>query len=431
MFSISAFSSSSVGVSGNFAYVVGDESDELKVIDVSDPDNPSIRDSLAIGRVPTSVAISGNYAYVVDIGSDDLKVIELSCGGIPLAIDPLTGMVVETEMDNLGDHTATQTLDMSNNDIINADTVTAGYFSGDGSALTNLTGDDLGNHTATQNVQLNGNWISNDGDSEGVFVDAGGSVGIGENTPSQQLEVAGNTQLTNDDPELIFFEDGGSDTRKSSIQSTLYMGVNVPPYTAADQKMIFNVSDNSNTGMTQVMTLVGNGNVGIGDASPDYNLEVNGTAGKPGGGSWTNSSDRRLKQNINPYYDGLDAILAINPVTFNYNELSGFDTQPEYVGVIAQELKEIAPYMVSEYKKDGKDFLNVDPSALNFMLINALKERHKLIKVQQEELEAMKTKNALLKALNAEMKTTDDELKAEIENIKALLGINHEIVKNK
>jgi hypothetical protein len=78
---------------------------------------------------------------------------------------------------------------------------------------------------------------------------------------------------------------------------------------------------------------------------------VDGSAGKPGGGSWTNSSDRRLKQNINDYGDGLDEVMRIRPVTFHYNDLSGYDTDPEYVGVIAQELQEVAPYMVSESEK--------------------------------------------------------------------------------
>ena len=49
------------------------------------------------------------------------------------------------------------------------------------------------------------------------------------------------------------------------------------------------------TDTTAIMTFKGNGNVGIGDEDPDFLLEVNGTAGKPGGGSWSNSSDRRLK----------------------------------------------------------------------------------------------------------------------------------------
>lgn len=121
------------------------------------------------------------------------------------------------------------------------------------------------------------------------------------------------------------------------------------------------------------MTLTPGGNLGIGvnSENPAYTLYVNGNAGKPGGGSWTNPSDRRLKQNINTYSDGLVEISKINPVTFQYNEISGHDTEPEYIGVIAQELKEVAPYMVSE---NEEGYLDVDNSAMTYMLINAVKE---------------------------------------------------------
>ena len=38
----------------------------------------------------------------------------------------------------------------------------------------------------------------------------------------------------------------------------------------------------------------------LGQIDPVYQLHLTQDAGKPGGGSWANSSDRRLKQNIQP-----------------------------------------------------------------------------------------------------------------------------------
>jgi hypothetical protein len=118
------------------------------------------------------------------------------------------------------------------------------------------------------------------------------------------------------------------------------IGLNQNPILAFNYGNAFSASFNR-------MTIDTFGNVGIGVNAAAYLLEVNGTAGKPGGGSWTNSSDLRLKKNIQPFTDGLSSLLRINPVTYHYNELSGYDTKPEYVGVIAQELNEVAPYMVS------------------------------------------------------------------------------------
>jgi len=51
--------------------------------------------------------------------------------------------------------------------------------------------DNLGNHTATLNLQLNNHWLSNDGDSEGIRIDADGKVGIATTTMYQALNVNG------------------------------------------------------------------------------------------------------------------------------------------------------------------------------------------------------------------------------------------------
>lgn len=120
-------------------------------------------------------------------------------------------------------------------------------------------------------------------------------------------------------------------------------------------------------------------------------LEVNGTAAKPGGGSWTAASDARLKNNVLPYNDGLETILKIEPVTFHYNERSGFNTEKEHVGVIAQELQKVAPYMVgvAKIRANQQEYLNVDNSAMTYMLINAIKE-------QQAQIEAQKAENTSL-----------------------------------
>lgn len=119
-------------------------------------------------------------------------------------------------------------------------------------------------------------------------------------------------------------------------------------------------------------------------------LETGGSAAKPGGGSWSATSDARLKQHIQPYTDGLAQVLKINPVYFNYNERSGYDTSKQYVGIIAQELKEVAPYMVDSFKKDGTDYYKADNTSMTYMLINAMKEQQKMIVSQQQQINELK-----------------------------------------
>jgi hypothetical protein len=70
-------------------------------------------------------------------------------------------------------------------------TVFATNYFGDGSSLSG-TGDNLGNHIATQNLQLDNHWLSGDGSNEGIYVTSLGRVGIGVSNPSTHFEVWGN-----------------------------------------------------------------------------------------------------------------------------------------------------------------------------------------------------------------------------------------------
>ncbi|MBK8504992.1 MAG: tail fiber domain-containing protein [Saprospiraceae bacterium] len=136
------------------------------------------------------------------------------------------------------------------------------------------------------------------------------------------------------------------------------------------------------------------GNVGIGTDAPAYKLHVNGDAGKPGGGSWSNASDRRLKTNIIDFTEGLSIVQAVRPVSFRYNGLLDLPTEETYVGVIAQELQAIAPEMVKAFTgSDGNSYLNVDPSAFDFILINAVREQQKMIENQQVLLDEVRAEN--------------------------------------
>ena len=152
-------------------------------------------------------------------------------------------------------------------------------------------------------------------------------------------------------------------------------------------------------------TLAGFGGIALsvglgGTAAYDLQLAAGafngGTAAKPGGGSWTNASDANLKEDIHSFKDGLSTIRNIRPVYYKYN---GKACLPKnyYVGVVAQELKDIAPYMVStfeylpgnprtleEAKNKVETYFSVDNSALAYVTVNSLKELDETDKVMQK-----------------------------------------------
>ena len=93
-------------------------------------------------------------------------------------------------------------------------------------------------------------------------------------------------------------------------------------------------------------------------------------------------SDRRVKKDIEDYLGGLPELEKVHPVKFKYNGLAGTETSnKEYVGVIAQELEEVAPYMVSSTHRKLRDTDNeatalkqLDSGAFTYMLVNAVKQ---------------------------------------------------------
>ncbi|MBO2012484.1 tail fiber domain-containing protein [Hymenobacter negativus] len=70
------------------------------------------------------------------------------------------------------------------------------YYSGTAWAVLGATGngDNLGNHTATQPLNLNGNLLVGGG-TKGLLVNAGGNVGLGGVTPTAQLDMQGELKV--------------------------------------------------------------------------------------------------------------------------------------------------------------------------------------------------------------------------------------------
>ena len=116
------------------------------------------------------------------------------------------------------------------------------------------------------------------------------------------------------------------------------------------------------------------GNVGVGTTSPgSYKLAVNGTAAKPGGGSWDNFSDIKLKEVKSPYECGLKEVGKLNPVHFSYKKDNalGLPSNQEYVGLVAQDVQRVIPEAVNK-NDNGYLMLNNDP--IIWAMLNAIKE---------------------------------------------------------
>jgi hypothetical protein len=144
----------------------------------------------------------------------------------------------------------------------------------------------------------------------------------------------------------------------------------------------------------------------------DVNKNFITTAGgyKPGGGTWADSSDARIKNVEGDFTTGLDAVAALRPVTFTFKGndtpdapahfTTSFDTETKdaptvpypnsphrqaavdgkrFHGLIAQDVESVFPEMVTQRAGyiDGvavNDIRDLDTGPLIFALVNSVKE---------------------------------------------------------
>lgn len=140
-----------------------------------------------------------------------------------------------------------------------------------------------------------------------------------------------------------------------------------------------------------------NGNRNLGNSTYRWNTvyATNGTI---------NTSDIRDKENIQSLSYGMEEIMALRPVTFNW--ISDEDETPK-IGLIAQELQTVIPEVVksTDFKVDEEtgehipteaERLGVYYSDLIPVLINGMKEQQAMLEAQQAEIDALKKQLAEL-----------------------------------
>ncbi|HYW72591.1 MAG TPA: tail fiber domain-containing protein [Pyrinomonadaceae bacterium] len=199
-----------------------------------------------------------------------------------------------------------------------------------------------------------------------VDISATGNVGIGTASPDQRLSVAGVIQ-----------------TRGAGAGGGLLTFDNAANFWRISQTVAGNTGklQFSQDGVADVMTLTNTG-AGFATNAPTATLSVNGTANKPGGGSWDVFSDERLKNINGRFSPGLSAVMRIQPLRYHYtskNEL-GLPSDREYFGFGAGALQKVLPEAVS---KNANGYLQVNNDPILLAMLNAIKE-------QQQEIASLK-----------------------------------------
>lgn len=137
----------------------------------------------------------------------------------------------------------------------------------------------------------------------------------------------------------------------------------------------------NNSGVTNGL-LVRYGNVGVGNMTPSYKLDVTGDVRAS---AFFYASDKSLKSNISPITNALANIKKLQGVSFTWK-----NNGDRALGLVAQDVEKVYPELVSTNNEGVK---SVQYGNLVAPLIEAIKEQQKQIDALKAEIEALKAGN--------------------------------------
>ena len=227
--------------------------------------------------------------------------------------------------------------------------------------------------------------------TERIRITSGGFVAVGLSSPSSPLDVYGVTGYSS---QWRYVVSASAPDYPTIRLLALNSGKAAVIGNNNDGGMYFFVNGTATTSVgTTTMTLTP-----AGDVSMNKDLYVGGQGYKPGGGSWANSSDIRLKENVKTIDNALDKVLQLRGVTFDWKEgYTEFDKK-QSAGFIADEIMEVFPEWVNDTNANDvqKEIVNDDkikslslPFHFDALLVEAIKELNTKLQDQQQTINSL------------------------------------------
>ena len=261
---------------------------------------------------------------------------------------------------------------------------------------------------------------------ERMRIDSSGNVGIGTNSPLERLHVAGGPALVT----------GTLSALRASSTSVDFSGgagriIAIGSDASTVAPLIF--GNSTTTTYTERARIDSSGNLLVGrtsayaagqGASPTLQVDTNGSGGivltngsnglliyrdnvngityffngsnqasLTAAGAWTNASDAKLKKEITTIKYGLDTVLATQPRSYKRVDVEG-----DYIGFVAQELKEQVPEVV--FGSDTVQY-SVDYGSLVAVAFKAIQELKALADTQASTITQLQADVATFKGASA------------------------------
>ena len=132
----------------------------------------------------------------------------------------------------------------------------------------------------------------------------------------------------------------------------------------------------------------------------------------------TQSSDRRLKEDLTPLMGVLEALESLEPVYYRFRAGTQH-SRAKQIGLLAQQVERVFPELVS---RDASGYLSLSYSKLSAVLVQAVKEQQAEIEGLRAALEQLRAQHAALEVDQVALREGATGTEARLAALEAALG---------